>query len=371
MLNAFQFRFFSKKQNCLWQGLLVLVLNFTLCVFGFDLKTYAAKAIVLSDAELDSVHAEGFSFDIDVAFGNVSDYLTNSQNVSTIKPVDAQNTLNPVLAKKNNLVGNNQPQSLSTNIVPTIQGVKPTSAFNISTTPETTASPINNVASEMPVISTVVVPKVSQLVQGELNKGTVNSNNSVSSQPQIVSIPKVDMPVQGVTPTSVGNISSATSVVNPVNNTDSAKTSVPGFQAVSPNMPNLEDNKVLSPLQLDIVAGSNADGKLQIDVDSPTAFNPGESIVSAVSDKVEIPNMPTQQFNPGVYSVSPNGTTGNNVVVVDALAQQNLSALVNVNAAGSVVPVLLNITININSTVGDISNTNNLDLQNYYRFQIR
>ena len=69
--------------------------------------------------------------------------------------------------------------------------------------------------------------------------------------------------------------------------------------------------------------------------------------------------------------MSPNGTTGNNIVVVDALAQQNLSAFVNVNAAGSIVPVLLNITININSTVGNISNANNLDLQNYYRFQIR
>ena len=251
-----------------------------------------------------------------------------------------------------------------------MQGINPISAVNIPNT-SAAASPVNNIVPVKPVIPTVV-PNVGQLVQGNGKNGAVSSHNSVPSQPQIVSIPKVDMPVQGVTPTSAENISSATSVINPVNNTVPSKTSNPVVvSAFVPNMPNAVDNKGSSPLQLDIVAGSNPSGQLHVDVDSPTAFNPGESIVSAVTNNVEIPNMPTQQFNPGIYSVSPNGTSGNNIVVIDALAQQNLSALVNVNAAGSIVPVLLNITININSTVGNISNTNNLDLQNYYRFQIR
>ena len=443
MLNTFRFRFFSKKQKYLWRGLLVLVLNFSLSVPGFDLKTYAAKSIVLSDAELDSVYAEGFSFDIDVAFGNINDYLTNSQITSTVKPVEPQNTIQPGLAQTNNPGVNSQPQNLNTNIISPVPGLNLTSSVNIPTIP-TTVSSVSNV---VPVTPTVV-PNASQLVQGEVNKVAVGSNNSVSSQPQIVSIPKIDIPVQGLNPTATVNIPSTSAVANPasnvvpstpviptvvpnvsplvqgevnkgavgsnssvsgqtqvqpqivsipkvdipvrelnpieavnipttlatassVNNTVPAKTSVPVIPTVVQNIPNSADKNGLSPLQFDIVAGSNADGQLHVDVDSPTAFNPGEAIVSAVTNNVEIPNMPTQQFNPGVYSVSPNGTTGNNIVVVDALAQQNLSAFVNVNAAGSIVPVLLNITININSTVGNISNANNLDLQNYYRFQIR
>jgi hypothetical protein len=59
------------------------------------------------------------------------------------------------------------------------------------------------------------------------------------------------------------------------------------------------------------------------------------------------------------------GNSGSNVVMVDDYAQQHLSSLVNVNAAGSVVPVLINIVININSTVDVLSNTNTLNLNNY------
>ncbi len=58
----------------------------------------------------------------------------------------------------------------------------------------------------------------------------------------------------------------------------------------------------------------------------------------------------------------------NNVVMVTDSSQQNLSSLVNINAAGSIVPVLINIVININSKVDNLANNNNLDLSNYYRF---
>ena len=374
MINTFRFRFFSKKQKYLWRGLLVLVLNFSLSVPGFDLKTYAAKSIVLSDAELDSVYAEGFSFDIDVAFGNINDYLTNAQITSTVKPVEPQNTIQPGLAQTNNPGVNSQPQNLNTNIISPVQGLNSTSSVNIPTMPAT-ASPVSNLVPVTPVIPTVV-PNVSPLVQGEVNKGAVGSNNSVSIQPQVqpqIVLPntKVDIPVRELNPIEALNTPTTLATASSVNNTVPAKMSVPVLPTVVQNIPNSTDKNGLSPLQFDVVAGSNAAGQLHVDVDSPTVFNPGEAIVSAVTNNVEIPNIPTQQFNPGVYSVSPNGTTGNNIVVVDALAQQNLSAFVNVNAAGSIVPVLLNITININSTVGNISNANNLDLQNYYRFQIR
>jgi len=63
--------------------------------------------------------------------------------------------------------------------------------------------------------------------------------------------------------------------------------------------------------------------------------------------------------------------TGMNTVIVAAQAQQHLSALVNVNAAGSVVPVLLNLVININSKIQEISNENHLNLDQFYKFNIQ
>jgi hypothetical protein len=89
----------------------------------------------------------------------------------------------------------------------------------------------------------------------------------------------------------------------------------------------IEDN----PLQLDVTLGSPVGGSLG---------------------------------GPGVVS---SGTTSNVVMVSDS-SQQNLSSLVNVNAAGSIVPVLINIVININSQVDKLENSNNLDLSNYYRY---
>lgn len=47
-----------------------------------------------------------------------------------------------------------------------------------------------------------------------------------------------------------------------------------------------------------------------------------------------------------------------NVLVLRDNAQQNLGALINVNAAGAPVNVLLNLNVNINSTVGSMQQLN-------------
>lgn len=57
-----------------------------------------------------------------------------------------------------------------------------------------------------------------------------------------------------------------------------------------------------------------------------------------------------------------------NSVSVEDSSQQNLSSLVNINAAGSVVPVQLNLTIIMNSTVGNVESNNNLNLNSYSTF---
>lgn len=54
---------------------------------------------------------------------------------------------------------------------------------------------------------------------------------------------------------------------------------------------------------------------------------------------------------------SPPGTQGNYITIRDN-AQSNLHSFTNVNAVNSKVQVLINLTVNINSTVGAIHQTN-------------
>jgi len=59
---------------------------------------------------------------------------------------------------------------------------------------------------------------------------------------------------------------------------------------------------------------------------------------------------------------------GQNYLNVTDTAQQNLEALVNVNAAGSVVPIQLNLTVLVNSSVENLNLSNDLELNNYATF---
>jgi hypothetical protein len=57
-----------------------------------------------------------------------------------------------------------------------------------------------------------------------------------------------------------------------------------------------------------------------------------------------------------VQSAPLGGTTG--TLSLNGSAQQNLSSLVNINAVNSKVNVLLNLNVNINSTVGTLTQSN-------------
>lgn len=54
----------------------------------------------------------------------------------------------------------------------------------------------------------------------------------------------------------------------------------------------------------------------------------------------------------------PNTGTSVGTLTLNGSAQQNLSSLININAVNSKVNVLLNLNVNINSTVGTIIQTN-------------
>ncbi len=107
----------------------------------------------------------------------------------------------------------------------------------------------------------------------------------------------------------------------------------------------------ITPIQMDLILDKDQNGNVGLTLDSPLPDIPGT-------------------YLPGGYNILPSGNSGTNIVIVDDLAQQNLSSFVNVNSAGSIVPVMINIIININSTVENVSGTNNLDFSNYYRFNV-
>jgi hypothetical protein len=105
-------------------------------------------------------------------------------------------------------------------------------------------------------------------------------------------------------------------------------------------------------VQVDAGATQNSDPLTEV---SPALGSNGPQQLTAEPDQSNVNLLPS--VNPGA-----------NVVAVDDTAQQYLSSLVNVNAAGSIVPVLINIVIDMNSKVEELSNTNRIDLHTISRF---
>lgn len=131
------------------------------------------------------------------------------------------------------------------------------------------------------------------------------------------------------------------------------------------------------PTQIDIVAGLNPTGTPGVSIGDVTATVIPDGTAGNTIGDIDIPEIPAITL-PTLPELPDTGSSttmpvssGNNIVVIDDLAQQYLSSFVNVNAAGSVVPVMINVTVNINSTVGTINNSNALDLKNFYTFNNR
>ena len=93
------------------------------------------------------------------------------------------------------------------------------------------------------------------------------------------------------------------------------------------------------------------------------ASQSGGDFSVAVSDKT----VAASDGSSPIFSLS----SGTNNLNVSETAQQNLEALVNVNAAGSVVPIQLNLTVLINSSVENLNASNTMDLSSYSTFQLQ
>lgn len=77
---------------------------------------------------------------------------------------------------------------------------------------------------------------------------------------------------------------------------------------------------------------------------------------------------PLSNNSPSLNSVSAINPTEMNTVIVGDNSQQYLSSLVNVNAAGSFVPVLINIVINIGSQIDNLTNVNTVRLNDFFNY---
>lgn len=331
---------FTKKSQLFWQGFPRLILVVTFIITYLTSDCFAGAAKVLSDEELDNVQAEGLYFDFDVSFGSLND-LVGSQDIKLFN----------IPAANLNLSNKKEDAVIPADVMDKIKLlIAPYMVNNITVTSNT---PSNNTAN--PTDSGAGTPLLSApLTTAAVPLDTAPAPSVISQSPASET---VSTSVPGITTIAQPeNVSISTAVpLNITGNSQASSTSTPlntpGAAASQPSAA----NNILPAASTSVTQPNNSSSDiLRLDI---TAGGKDNTALTAAS------LMPT--------SMLPlTANNGSNIVNVSDSSQQYLSSLVNVNAAGSIVPVMLNITVNINSNIGTISNNNTLDLRNYYRFQL-
>ncbi|MDD5669214.1 MAG: hypothetical protein PHE58_04190 [Candidatus Omnitrophica bacterium] len=361
----------------------------TLVLCGGEPCYAAAKQ--LQDNEMDAVYAEGISFKVDIAFGKM-DNLLNTAASSAVKSLPANGV---VYSKDNNVarvVAPTQPVTASVpqnpqQVLQAVQAPDPAAVMNSvaaqlnAQMPSSISSPVITSGSIQPVSVSSLSPQVgSSSGAGQIAPQTeVQTVAGVNSLSALNNIPVQVVPSPAIAAqTSVPNSSPG---IVPLPEIPSGS-----IQPVIAGVPlNTEVPVVSAPVSSGAIVQPASTGNV-----STGSYDPVSSVVIPVSTNGSSA-AETMQINTNTASTGPDAsgdtniatllaqggagmlnpsTSGVNVVVVDKTAQQYLSSLVNVNAAGSIVPVMINIVININSTVSNISNANNLDLSSYSAFTL-
>lgn len=423
MDKTFRFRLAVKKPAFLWQGFKIFIL---ICIQVLIIHPdLYAKATALSDEELDNVFAQGFSFDFDISFGDIKELMkndlsqfrgiqsannkegviVNDKSVKFINPDDIRQPLTPIDPEEIiGLYSLSNKEENGVKFTPALAGglgdlsvsEKSAKIQELGVVPsgflvDNATALSGNTDKQTGMILPVPLDPLSILPNPGATSSGLKGKDSLVGDAEIVSLPatglsqpgdlvgftesfnpgktKGQVNTAGSSQTGQAQAGALEQVSNDIkiNNASVGGGSQPSGSVNSPllAMASQKSSPENSKLQLDISAGSNQNGKLHVDVGTPVS---GAGVnVPVVEDLVQIPEQ-TPNYNYSTPNIMPNG--GANIVVIDDLAQQHLASFVNVNAAGSIVPVLLNITININSTVDNLSNVNTVDLSNYYRFQI-
>lgn len=364
---------------------------------------FAAHAVILSDEELDSVYAEGLNFNFGSQFGSLNELVSSHKGGNGGPKLPSANgvkqTNNPAIQfvqigkpsppspssvnASNNASNVPQNQSGGDGIAPMLTPLNPPAQTNQLSNSAPSAAPLNSSANPGDFDS------FNSLIAGSaLNEAAGNLLNDTGTLPPMSEAVQstelagaVSQFLDPVSSTPPANLEPAPATVegtpNPepsIVNTppeDSGVTTNDG-QLASSSQPLISNN----PIQLDVVANPGSNGQFDIVLSSPSPTqNLPDSLVPAVPE-APIPDTPQAPETPqipdiGGLTLTASGNGGSNIVRVEALSQQYLSSLVNVNAAGSVVPVILNITININSTVQSLANTNSITISNFNSFSFQ
>lgn len=307
----------------------IISVGVTTCLVLLQVSpAFAEKAIILSDYELDQVYAGGLNFNFDNGFlGSTS---TAAENISKGSLADARTINNNAF-----VVNPNNPNVMikapTMPTAPTAPDSPTVPSGMLPALDQSGAAP--DLPSGQGVLDQPVVMEQS-LLGSSLEAQTLQSSlegapAGISAASQPVFMSETAIPATPSTPSIASTPSAPSSPSLP--STPSAP-----YSAVAPTLPSAPKAPTV-----DVIATTG--GKFSVSVDANSGINP----------------------------VPFSASNGYNFLSVSDTAQKNLSAVVNVNAAGSVVPVQVNLTVLMNSTVENISNFNDLKLNHYTTYQVQ
>jgi len=318
----------------------ILVLN----MFFFQTPlVFAGQGIILTDAELDAVHAGGLNLTFERAVGSQDQLRRDLNNPYEI-------TVQPT----------NRYYNTSTN-----------SRVRVNTSTRRPSSPVAPAAPAAPIAPTE--PDLSSLP---------TNNNQISSSTNTTNIP---ISTSSVTPepNAPTNLTSTpTDLAKDLTGGDPLDISAGSLNtspdtSVANDPANISPDLALNSAQTDVVENSLPISS-PADVDTSTVIDSTITDTSVPADLTSNPtivmdvisNGKTLGSNIGIQpndasSVIPLASTVGNQINVSETAQQNLSALTNINNAGGAVGVLVNLVfLGEGAVVENLNMNNSLNLSN-------
>ncbi|MDD5730343.1 MAG: hypothetical protein PHN57_04380 [Candidatus Omnitrophica bacterium] len=351
--NIFLSRFSTKKPEPVRQGITIFVIScFFLNPFVFSCgsEVMAAQGVELKDEEMDNVYAEGFTFSFDISMPDTQNIINHVNNAVDSVKAAVKNNFSIIPAGG---------QSVNTLMVSDYSQQFLSSLVNI-----------NAAGSSVPVmlnLSVNVNSKIENIINSNLMNVANYYNYNYNALPAAVQPQTITPAVSAVNPAPEAVINTVQPVLNqPV---------VIEPAVVAPAVPVVD--QVSSQPAVTVNAGNpavNVPSSADIINNANNIINNVQSNINAAQNDAQTTPQTgavTPVTTPSVQTTAVGNLGGANTVVIGNNSQQYLSSLVNVNAAGSIVPVLLNLVININSSVNKVSNSNNLDFSTYSRFQLK
>lgn len=299
--------------------------------------------------------------EIGAASESVPVTATEQAPVQLVQTDTANTQTAPVEQTLSTPVNNEPPAATTTESSPIILAQNDTSSLQTTSTEQT--SPASVTSDTAVGQNTNLTNEASSVTTGQLTGDLLASNTATNSTPDTITNSAPD--TSNLSNTASEQLASNTTNNSPVPESNSTTDSTPSSTT-------------------DIAVGGNpvsGGNGIQIDILADNAGNFQMAVNDNAQSQTSTPDVPVPDTDALIENATSHtsnshlttapGSGGINIVDVGDQSQQNLSALVNVNAAGSVVPVMVNLTIIINSNVQSLSNLNDLNISNFNTFQFR